>query len=226
MVANTLINRYKIPSFITILFPVFCLSAFASIILFLRMLKGGAGEFWYLSFGWNLFLAWIPLFIILYLRKLHQQQKLSQITLYIGLGVWLLFLPNSPYLITDLLHLKYRDNPIIPIWFDTLFFFTFALAGLQAGLFSLYSAQQLLNQYFKPKLVWGFILLVLVLTSFGIYLGRELRWNSWDIIAQPLDLIYSILHQIMNPTALQFTLVYAIALSIFYLMFLQNVKEE
>ncbi len=226
MFANSLINRYKIPSFVEVLFPAFCLSAFASIILFFRMFKAGIGEFWFLSFGWNLFLAWVPLFIVLYLQKLHHQQKLDKLTLFIGLCFWLLFLPNSPYLITDLLHLKHRDSPIIPVWFDTLFFFTFALAGLQAGLFSLYSIQNLLSQYFKPRLVWGFVLLVLVLTSFGIYLGRELRWNSWDIIAQPFDLMQSIFFQIINPAALKFTAIYTIALSIFYLMFLQNVRKN
>lgn len=220
MIQYLSLKQLNIPRFLQTVFPTFCVSTFASLMLFFRLFKSWHHDGWYLAFGWNLFLAWIPLFIALWLQWKHHQQKLSMMSLVIALGFWLLFLPNSPYLITDLLHIRHRDAGSVPIWFDTLFFFTFALAGLQAGMLSLYFMQKLLNQYFNQKLVWAFVLGVLLLTGFGIYLGRELRWNSWDIIAQPLELAHAIVSQLFNLAALQFTIAYFVALKIFYLMFI------
>ncbi|TAH20519.1 MAG: DUF1361 domain-containing protein [Cytophagales bacterium] len=220
MTQHLSLKRLNIPLFLQTIFPAFCVSTFASLMLFFRLYKSWQHDAWYLAFGWNLFLAWVPLFISIWLQWKHQQQKLSKITLLFFLGCWLLFLPNSPYIITDLLHIRHRGIGSVPIWFDTLFFFTFALAGLQAGMFSLYFVQKLLNHYFNEKLVWVFVIAVLLLTGFGMYLGRELRWNSWDIISQPLALSYVIINQLFNIVALQFTFTYFVAMKIFYLMFI------
>jgi uncharacterized membrane protein len=219
MIQNLLAKPLNIPYFLRIALPTVLLSFFASGMLIFRVVKAWEYERWFLFFGWNLFLAWIPLAIALWVQWRQAAQKLSKLSLFFALCVWLLFLPNSPYMITDLLHLKNRDN-IIPMWYDTLFFFTLALAGLQACMLSLFLMQKTLNQYFSKKLVWIFVIGALLLTGFGVYLGRELRWNSWDIVAQPLELIYTIVYQLFNLKALQFTFAYFVALKVFYLMFI------
>jgi uncharacterized membrane protein len=90
--------------------------------------------------------------------------------------LWLLFLPNSPYLVTDLVHLKPR--PSVPLWFDILLVQSFVLTGLLLGFLSVYLMHRLVTHAYGWKIGWLFTLLILALTGFGIYLGRFERWNS------------------------------------------------
>src|SRR5688572_2696654 len=92
---------------------------------------------------WNLFLAWIP-FIIAFLVS-RRLEKISLPTLCICLFVWLLFLPNAPYLITDLIHLRPRDG--IPLWYDAVIFFLFAFHGLLLGLLSTLFIHEIFEKY-------------------------------------------------------------------------------
>lgn len=97
--------------------------------------------------------------------------------------MWLLFLPNAPYIITDLLHL--RGNTDVPVWFDSLMVFSYAMAGLQAGLFSLYIMQRLVEKLLTRNLSYVFTTVCVWLASYGVYLGRFQRWNSWDVLTIP-----------------------------------------
>ncbi len=109
---------------------------------------------------------------------------------------WLLFLPNAPYILTDLLHLKARDP--IPLWYDLLMLLSFGLNGLFLGYFSLIQMESVLQRYI-PRLTAGFSFLVLFLSAYGIYLGRFLRLNSWDVLAQPRDTAYNVLVPFVHP---------------------------
>lgn len=151
---------------------------------------------------WNLFLAWVPLFFAVILQAKEYPKgflfmskdiiKTQEKVLFISLlGLWLLFFPNAPYLISDLMHLKFNKDPII--WFDAVLMFAFALTGLQVGLLSLFMVQQVLGQAFGKIRAWAMLMLIIWLTGFGVYMGRELRFNSWDIFTHPLQLVEEVI---------------------------------
>lgn len=140
---------------------------------------------------WNLFLAWIPYLLSNNLKLFANGRKQGQLN-WLILLVWLLFFPNAPYLVTDLLHLKPRAP--IPFLYDVLLFFFFACLGLILAYLSLAKVHHFLIYRFSRPLVWSLILFFMVLSSFGIYIGRFLRWNSWDVFIQPQAVVYSLGH--------------------------------
>ncbi|MEM6316184.1 MAG: DUF1361 domain-containing protein [Bacteroidota bacterium] len=148
---------------------------------------------------WNLFLAWIPYLLSLVVKRLQTKGKLWPITLAL-IGLWLLFFPNAPYLVTDLLHLKQRS--IIPYWYDVILFLSFSVTGLLLGLMSLYPIHQFFKQYLPKPLEHGLIILLIFLGSLGVYIGRFLRWNSWDIIYQPKGLLTDLHNILFYPSEL------------------------
>lgn len=174
--------------------------------------------------AWNLFLAWIPLLVIIGLRILLTHRSFAGWALWPGLTLWLLFLPNSPYIITDLFHV--RDVSEYTLWFDTMLLFMFALTGLLTGLYSLLLVQRLLNERIGRGWSWGAILICLTLTSFGIYLGRYIRLNSWHIVTHPLWLARSVHQSLVNPFALKLTLSYTFALVALYVGFVEYVQRR
>lgn len=153
----------------------------------------------YLSLVWNLFLAWIPWSMALLAERAYR--RAGRVTLVVILcgAVWLLFFPNAPYIVTDFLHLRVR--PPIPLWFDLYLIFAFAWAGLFLGSSSLYTMQRLVTRKVGRIMGWLFVLAALGLSSFGIYLGRFLRWNSWDVLLDPRGLVGDVLGRLINPTA-------------------------
>ena len=135
---------------------------------------------------WNLFLAWIPFIFGMVLHR--WQAQLTKKGMVVGiLGLWLLFFPNAPYILTDLIHLRPRLS--IPYWYDILLFNSFALTGLFLGLISMHPVHLYMRQLLPEKLAHSLIIVFLLLGCVGIYLGRFLRWNSWDVIYQPKGII-------------------------------------
>jgi len=131
---------------------------------------------------WNLFLAWIPYIISLCFIK-----KGTPVKLFIPLFlIWLLFFPNAPYLVTDVLHLS-AGSPAL--WYDSLLFFFFGWIGLFLGMLSLFQVHQYLKAHLNYFLSEIIIFCICFISSFGIYLGRFERWNSWDLFLNPLVLI-------------------------------------
>lgn len=167
---------------------------------------------------WNLFLAWIPLIIAIFMQLYFQKKALNRLYFAIGGLFWLLFLPNAPYIITDLLHL--RSNTNVPVWFDSLLVFSYAMAGLQAGLFSLYIMQGLLEKLYSRNVSYAITTICVWLASYGVYLGRFQRWNSWDLFTNPVWLLLDSLQQLTNPTAIKMTIAFACMLTFFYLLLL------
>ncbi|QHT67619.1 DUF1361 domain-containing protein [Rhodocytophaga rosea] len=194
----------------------FIFSCFCTGILLVRMIV--ADQIRYIFLAWNLFLAWVPLLITLFLSERLKTGSQNRYCFGLGLLVWLLFLPNSPYIITDLLHLK--GNTHVPIWFDSILVFSFALAGLLCGLFSLYLAHLIIDRLFNEITGWLSIVGCVGLTGFGIYLGRVERWNSWDLFTNPVQLLMDSLQQISNPVAIKMTIGFTCLLLFFYLLFL------
>lgn len=143
------------------------------------------GHYSFLFLCWNLFLAWIPYWLINYYEFV--KGSISKLGLVLSS---IIFLPNSPYIITDLFHLK--KNLVAPIWLDTLLILSFALTGL---IFFVKTFQKLLiiitNNYISRKFYEPCKILLIILCSYGVYLGRFLRFNSWDIISNPLHLVGS-----------------------------------
>jgi uncharacterized membrane protein len=142
---------------------------------------------WELGFYiWNLVLAWIPLLLARRIYSLYAQRSPHYWLLAICAVLWFLFFPNAPYIVTDILHLRTRQP--VPKWFDVVMMMSFAWTGLCLGYHSLYLMQEVARAWRGWRWSWGFAVLMLGLSSFGIYLGRFQRWNSWDVIARPLGL--------------------------------------
>ncbi|WP_228444693.1 DUF1361 domain-containing protein [Chryseobacterium shandongense] len=149
----------------------------------------------FLFLNWNLFLAWIPFFISSFLVIFKIRSKLS---LVVAITVWILFFPNSPYILTDLFHLRNRNS--IPIWYDLVVILSYAWTGLFCGFVSLLDIEKLLSDYCRRSVINIMTISFLFITSFGVYLGRFLRWNSWDILSNPFGLFNDILLRIVYPT--------------------------
>jgi uncharacterized membrane protein len=148
----------------------------------------------------NLVLAWLPFgFSYLAVRPgLGQRpspilERLLRLASCLG---WLLFLPNGPYLVTDLLHLRQSQVPLV---YDVIMLFSSALCGLVLGLISVRWMQAAVARRLG---VWPsrlFAVLALGCAGFGVYLGRYQRWNSWDALLQPAALARGILPLMAHP---------------------------
>jgi uncharacterized membrane protein len=136
---------------------------------------------------WNLFLAWIPLLLALLIHALSTRSKRPLLPLAVCGIAWFLFFPNAPYLVTDLVH--WQIHWPVPKWFDLLMIMSFAWTGLLLGYLSLYLMQELVRRRVGRGWSWNFVVLVLALSSFGIYLGRFQRWNSWDVFSRPIGVL-------------------------------------
>jgi len=132
---------------------------------------------------WNLMLAWIPLMFALALEWRRRHGLGGVPSLLLGVG-WLLFLPNAPYVVTDLIHLGHK-NAAVGVWLDLTTLTVGAICGTLAGFLSLVLVQRTIGERLGPRLAWTLVVVTLALTSFGIYLGRMLRLNSWDVVARP-----------------------------------------
>ncbi|NIF07563.1 DUF1361 domain-containing protein [Chryseobacterium sp. Tr-659] len=148
----------------------------------------------FLFLNWNLFLAWIPLLLSSLILVFKIKSKIS---LALIIVVWILFFPNSPYILTDLFHLKTRNA--VPIWYDLIVILSYAWTGLLCGFISLNDIEKSLSGYGKRNMINGIIVIFLFISSFGVYLGRFLRWNSWDILNNPFGLFTDIVVRFIYP---------------------------
>ncbi|MES2619738.1 MAG: DUF1361 domain-containing protein [Bacteroidota bacterium] len=166
------------------------LSAFCFILQMARMYQSETLSYIFLPF--NLILAWIPLLIARLAQ--HQQSTLKLAALLCG---WIIFFPNSAYIITDLIHLKPRND--IPFWYDTTMLFVFAFTGFITGLLSAVLIYRRLKQTFSTVKCKAIMVAVMFLSGYGIYIGRFLRWNSWDIALHPVSILCDTFVRIANP---------------------------
>ncbi|MEK7594204.1 MAG: DUF1361 domain-containing protein [Patescibacteria group bacterium] len=146
---------------------------------------------------WNLFLAWLPLLFAIWLTAVLRRKLWSS---WEGLGVtllWLVFLPNSFYMISDFIHLQ--DAQRLDILYDTLMFTSFIYTGVVLGFSSLYLIHLQLKRRLSARAAAGFIAGTLLVCSVAVYIGRDLRWNSWDILINPGGLLFDISDRLQHP---------------------------
>lgn len=164
----------------------------------------------------NLFLAWIPLAAALIATAASH----SRVTFYLVMPVctlaWLIFFPNAPYLLTDFQHLA-ESSSGMPLWFDVLMLIWFAWTGLLLGIVSLAMIQDIVTRTFNRLVGWLFTIGVIILSSLGIYLGRFLRWNSWDLLKDPLPIARDVAGMVRHPLANMPTYVFTILFTLLIL---------
>ncbi len=169
------------------------------------------------SMDWNLLLSWIPL-LIAYGSRLHSRKFPRQYLVTIVLSIaWLLFFPNAPYMITDLIHLSVDYDRDLT-WHDTIMLFYYAEVSLINGLVSMYWMHRTWVHVFGKRPGLLLVLGSLPLAGLGVYLGRIGRLNSWDILHNPLQLGKALLASLSDRTALLLSLEFALLLGMLYLL--------
>jgi uncharacterized membrane protein len=189
-----------------------CLALFAARVFYARNLA-------HIGLLWNLFLAWLPMCFALAAYNLAKRGRRRVWLLIVPfLVAWLLFLPNAPYLLTDILHLRLRDAT--PLWYELILLVAFAWTGAFLGLISLFLMQSLVRRRAGEAASWVFTCVAIGLSGFGVYLGRFPRWNSWDVLTSPrsllLDIWVMVRHPLWEPRAVVFSAAFALCLLAMY----------
>jgi uncharacterized membrane protein len=168
---------------------------------------------------WNLFLAWVPYLASLWASSLQRRHPRRPWLLLLPGLLWLAFFPNAPYMLTDLWALRWWTS--FPFWYDFGLVSLFALTGLLLGVVSLGTMQRLVAAYAGRWLGWLFSIVVVGLSGLGIYLGRFLRWNSWDLLLNPRAVLADVAVRLASPLdhaqTFGFTLLYAAIVFVVYL---------
>jgi uncharacterized membrane protein len=185
-----------------------------------RYLVTGHARFTFLP--WNLLLAWMPFFFALgawrWFRSAPPQPRRG----WLCSAGWLVFFPNAPYLCTDMVHLfRVGRAPASLFWFDLVMLLTFAFTGLLLGFASLAVMQSLVARARGWLFGWLFAAATLGMAGFGIYLGRFLRWHSWDVLRSPLGLTKDIADRLFAPWECRHT--WGFSLLVFAFLFLNYV---
>ncbi len=216
-------NRYKI--------AIFGLMTSASLICVLLVAARIAysDSVRYGGLVWNLFLAWIPFVLAYFASSLPWRKTLLYLVLPVTAFLWLIFFPNAPYILTDLQHLA-RESSAAPVWYDVIMLIWFSWTGLLLGLVSLYLMHEIVHRNFGRWVGWLFVFVVSGLSSFGVYLGRFVRFNSWDILNDPKEIVVTILGLAIDPSMrlIAFTILFAVFYLFVYLTlysFAHLVKE-
>ena len=165
---------------------------------------------------WNLFLAWIP-FCAALLANLASKNK---VTLLVFMPmctlIWLVFFPNAPYLLTDFQHLTVIDTNA-PVWLDVIMMIWFAWTGLMLGISSLYLIQSIVTRQLNAFWGWLFAIGITTLSSLGVYLGRFMRWNSWDLLDEPKSIVKDIYEIMSDPSGNKLTYLFVILFTFLFL---------
>jgi uncharacterized membrane protein len=205
-------NRYKI--------AIFALMTSASLICVLLVAARitYTDSVQYTNLVWNLILAWIP-FVLAYLaHALSWKRLLLYFVLPITAFLWLIFFPNAPYILTDLQHLV-KESSSAPLWYDVIVMIWFSWTGLLLGLVSLYLMHDIVQRTFGRWFGWAFVLIVSGISSFGVYLGRFVRFNSWDLLDDPTEIVVTVLGLAIDPSMrlIAFTILFAMFYLFVYL---------
>lgn len=142
---------------------------------------------------WNLFLAAVPYMISSWVSGRISSNKLE--LLLLGMAC-ILFLPNAPYIVTDLRHIKHSSGNFI--WVDIAIIYSFSIYGLLFYYLTLIDMAVVLRRFLKRRIVDYALVVVCFLSGFGVYLGRVLRYNSWDIISEPYLLFSDIKNLVLE----------------------------
>jgi uncharacterized membrane protein len=148
--------------------------------------------------AWNLFLAFIPLSLSFYLFR--QSSARRSLGWWIVFAIYAAFLPNAPYVLTDVVHLIAATWANPSVWVITLFYIPLhvgaMIAGFEAYVISLINQSAYLRRSGLKRYIIPFEWLTHILCALGIYLGRFRRLNSWDIVRAPQDVILATLNDL------------------------------
>jgi uncharacterized membrane protein len=196
------------------LFAILALASIIGIALFaMRATKSDSNRYGFLV--WNLFLAWIPFGFAWVAYTSARLPKMLRIT-FVGSSalMWLLFFPNALYILTDFQHLTYLNSEA-PVWYDVIMLIWFSWIGLFLGIISLYFMQRIVYRWLGHRASWIFVVAVTILSSLGIYVGRFLRWNSWDVFFKPLKMTGKLINTFTDIQ--DRTLVFSFLFALFFL---------
>ncbi|MFN8153352.1 MAG: DUF1361 domain-containing protein [Bacteroidia bacterium] len=198
----------------TIALLLFCLLSIT--LLMIRVIYTGQYTFVFLT--WNLFLAYIPMGLstLVYIKR----NEITKTQFWLASIPWILFFPNAPYILTDLFHLIPR--PGISEWFDLLLILSFAITGLLFGLLSLRNMHKTVVKFHSALSGYLFAITSIFMGSFGVYLGRFERYNSWDILRTPdelfVDIAQRLIHPMHHPATWGITLGMGAVITLLYVM--------
>jgi uncharacterized membrane protein len=158
---------------------------------------------------WNLFLAWIPFILAYVAHAVSWRRRTLYLVMPFIAFLWLIFFPNAPYMLTDLQDLARRAGDA-PLWYDVITVGWFSWTGTLLGVISLYLIQDIIIRSFGRAAGWTFVFVISALSSFGIYIGRFVRLNSWDILQNPAETAQEVMGIIVDPSMrlAAFTLLY------------------
>jgi uncharacterized membrane protein len=148
---------------------------------------------------WDLLLAWLPLLFAIWLMRVLRHKRWSSWEALLASVLWLLFLPNSFYMISDFVHLQ--DVRSVDVLYDAIMFTSFIYTAVLLGFSSLYLIHLQLRRRLSANSALAWVALTLLLSSAAIYLGRDLRWNSWDVLTNPGGLLFDISDRLLHPSA-------------------------
>jgi uncharacterized membrane protein len=179
---------------VSVVFALVLASALCGALLLYRVEHTHAPSYKFLV--WNLFLAWVPFAAALALYDANRRGRGAPAQTALA-AVWLLFLPNAPYIVTDFVHVGRIGGA--PIWYDAVLVAAFAGTGMVLGLGSILLVQSVVTRIAGE--IWGWLMLapVLALCSAGIVLGRVYRFNSWDALARPDRLLRVVADHAADP---------------------------
>ena len=186
-------NKYRLTMFVLLA----AASIFSVAIWRVRFEYSGTARYHFLI--WNLFLAWIPFLISYFTYTITLNRRQIFIFIPVAAFFWLIFFPNAPYILTDFQHLAggWQD---LPVWYDVMMLTWFAFTGLLLGVVSLFLMHEVVRREFGGWVGWLFVGGVAALSSTGIYVGRFLRWNSWDIFSDPKGMALFTLERLQDPS--------------------------
>jgi uncharacterized membrane protein len=193
-------------------------SGLSCVLLLVQVQEAHQYHYWYMA--WNLVLAWIPMVLAMLFgaAAVQRQGGLVRLVLF---ATWLLFLPNAPYMATDVIHLRYSPVPLV----QYLMFAAFAATGLVLGLGSAYVMNCALLLRWKRERVAALVYGCLAVCGIGLYVGRVVQLNSWDVVVAPDKFARALGSHVDNPAgaadAVLFVAAVASVLVLTYFIFLR-----
>lgn len=192
---------------------IFLLSVgFSIALLITRILYTGSLHFLFLA--WNLFLAFVPYWISTVMLKVNKWKWYKLLPMFL---IWIIFLPNAPYIVTDFFHL--HQNSDAPAWYDLMLILSFAWNGLLFWITSIYNIESVFSDKLPRTFLNIGIWVVILLSGAGVYIGRFVRWNSWDLFLHPFRVTTDVFMMILNPFSFPGFYGMTLTISVFLLLF-------
>ncbi len=188
------------------------LTAGCVILLIIRCIRTESPTYIFLL--WNLFLAWIPYLTTRYFMQEHNGKKIILAQNVFAALIWLAFLPNAPYILTDLFHL--HKARLVPMWFDLIMILSFALTGMVLFFLSFLEFEKKIFPSLPKRLLALIRVAIFIAIGYGLYLGRFMRFNSWDIVYEPGHLMRGVYSSIFSADKVEETL----GITFFFAVFL------